>query len=171
MLRCSRSSDCSNPTTMSPPFHHQRKHFDYFIEGWLEGQPEEGQFDLGRAPPSFKQRVMSDTPTQPCGSRTPRLPRVTEQETTNFRDNELQRQTRAHNGVKRISRLDGDSVLSPFTEPATSATSASRAPSPSKSVRSRRGSVGLYKPCNTYQYSSGPPGRSYNSGKEILNNR
>jgi hypothetical protein len=142
-------------------FHHQRNHFDDCIEGWLEDQPEHGQLELGSALPSFTQRVMSDTPTQPWATPLERPGSPSKRQRTS--ETNLSSQW-----VERISRLDGDSALSTFTEPTPtpSATSASRAPSPTKSVRSRRVQLDYTSPAIFF----GPPGQSYDSEEEMSDN-
>lgn len=73
---------------MNPHFDHRRNHFDECIKGWLEDQPEQRQFDLGVALPSFTRHIMGDTQAQPWVAG------------PLDRDNELQRRLRARNGLK-----------------------------------------------------------------------
>jgi hypothetical protein len=161
MLRCSlRSSACSNPTTMSPPFDHQRNHFDDCIKGWLEDQPEQEQFESASALPSFIQRVMSDTPAQPWAAGPLDRPGSPSRRQRTSETNS------SSQWVERISRLDGDSALSTFTELTPSATSASRAPSPTKSIRSRQVQLDYTGPAIFF----GPPGQSYDSEEEMPDN-
>ncbi|KAF4630736.1 hypothetical protein G7Y89_g7402 [Cudoniella acicularis] len=145
---------------MSPPFDHQRNHFDNCIKGWLEDQPEQGQFELASALPSFIQRVMSDTPAQPWAAGPLDRPVSPSKRQRTLETNS------SSQWVERISRPDGDSALSTFTEPTPSTTSASRAPSPTKSVRSRRVQLDYTNPAIFF----GPPGQSYGSEEEMSDN-
>ena len=132
----------STPTSCT----HVRKqsHLDYCIEGWLIDQLNQAEPDF--VPASLTRRDMdSSEPPERVGSPSKRQ-RTSE---TNM----------SSKWVERVSRLDSDATISTFTNPITLATSASRAPSPTKSIRSRMVQLNYTSPAIFF----GPPGQAHNS--------
>ncbi len=109
----------SSTTVFSP----KREDFNYCIEGWIDDQQSPAEPDFITT--SLKRQNMDDSSESPKRPTSP---------------SKRQRTADTHSGTKwadRVSQLDNDAASSFFKEP-SSATSASRAASPAKSVRTRR---------------------------------
>ncbi|KIM93219.1 hypothetical protein OIDMADRAFT_61858 [Oidiodendron maius Zn] len=135
-----------------------REDFSYCIEGWIRDQQKqtEPEFDT-KSRCALARHEMSDQPLTPQLSERPSSP------------SKRQRTSEAGSGsqwVERLSSVGLDSALPTFTEPTSSGTSASRAPSPTKSVRNRRIQLDYTSPAIYF----GPPKISHDSEEESSDN-
>lgn len=113
-------------STSPGSFSQRDPNLDYCIEGWIEDQGDQ----VG--PPFIRQsstRHVVDDTSAPLERSTSPSKRQRTSETDSSSGSKW---------VERVSRLDSEAASSFFKEPSTSATSTSRAASPTKSIRSRR---------------------------------
>ena len=159
VVRCSNHISSPHFSTMvSHTSCDSREDFSYCIEGWIRDQQKqtEPESDTKSRRASARHK-MSDQPLTPQLSERPSSP------------SKRQRTSEAGSGsqwVERLSSVGLDSALPTFTEPTSSGTSASRAPSPTKSVRNRRIQLDYTSPAIYF----GPPKNSHDSEEESSDN-
>jgi hypothetical protein len=160
VVRCGKHVSSPHFSTMVSPHTScdSRGDFSSCIEGWIRDQQKqtEPESDTKSRRASARHK-MSDQPLIPQLSERPSSP------------SKRQRTSEAGSGsqwVERLSSVGLDSALPTFTEPTFSGTSASRAPSPTKSVRNRRIRLDYTSPAIYF----GPPKNSHDSEEESSDN-
>ncbi len=131
----------SSPTTL---FSLNGEYFNHSIEGWIDDQRGPGGSDFLTS--SWTRHDMKDFSESPTCSASPSKRQRTWDTNSNSK------------GADRVSRLDNDGASSFFKE-SSFTTSASRAASLTKSVRSRRIQLDYTKPAIFF----GPPGQASDS--------
>lgn len=136
-----------SPHTSSDP----RKGISFCVEGWVRDQQR--QTDLESKTESHRtsaRHYMSDQPW---------TPRPLERSSSPSKRQRTSDGGSSSQWVERLSSTGLDSALPTFTEPTSSGTSASRAPSPTKSIRHRRIQLDYTNPAIYFR----PPKNSHDS--------
>jgi hypothetical protein len=105
-----------------------RQDISYCVEGWVVDQHKQALLESGPKPGDISRYGMSDLPWT----------RATERASSPSKRQRTSNAGSSSQWVERLSSIDPASTLPSFTEPTSSGTSASRAPSPTKSIRNRR---------------------------------